>query len=170
MTDDWLEIGEKPTLPATLTERVEAIEERWTRLTLAQKTFLSALRDHRFNARSAARELEGQVSRAAHTRWQREDPDYAFVVNAWQANAARDALDPDRLLVRQDLIVEEALTPKEILYQGVGTGHYEVNVSAASRANEVLLDRALPKNAEEKARVVVTVVRLTGENDPDAQP
>ncbi len=174
---DWieespLEDAPPPSLPAVvklpddIVARAELVEKCWEKLSVKQKVFLNALRDCHFNARAATRTLAGAVTRTSHITWMHTE-DYAMVMRLWQANAAREALNPERLLIRQDEIVETALTPKPILYQGVPTGLYEVDASTAARANVELLDRAVPKNSEEKTRVVVTVVRLTGEQDPD---
>lgn len=149
MSDDWLEIEQekipqKAGFPAAVTtaldpaERVKQLEDCWSRLTLQQRTFLTTLREERFNARRTARVLEGKVSRTAHTMWM-HDSDYATVVQLWRGAAASEALERDRLVARQDDIVETLMTPKPILHQGVATGHFEVEASAASRANEVLL-------------------------------
>jgi hypothetical protein len=191
--DDWLEEPAEDTswldepvsrlpvvapgaIPTDVVERAELVEDCWQKLDAQQKLFLEAYRDCHFNARAAERVLHGTVSKKKHAGWM-HTLHYATVAQIWEANAARSALNPDRLLRRQDEIVETALTPKPVLYQGIPvidprdpTGRTlieEVNVGAASRANEVLLDRAMPKNSEEKTRVVVTVVRLTGEQDPD---
>lgn len=150
MSDDWLDISppsEKAGLPAVVAApldpaaRVALIEDCWGRLTMMQRTFLSTLRDERFNARRTARKLEGVVDRASHKRWLHE-PDYATVMHLWQAAAAGHALDKDRLLARQDDIVEELLTPKPILHQGAPTGFEEINATGASRANETLMKSA----------------------------
>lgn len=145
---DWLET-EEPTahlpavveIPVDLAARLALIEDCWSRLTLAQKTFLSALRENRFNARKTARKL-GQVQPTSHKSWLSNRGDYATVFRAWQAAASGDALDRDRLLVRQDDIVETLLTPKPILHQGEHTGFEEVDASAAARANETLMKAA----------------------------
>lgn len=76
------------------------------------------------------------------------EKDYATVVRIWRATAASAALDKDRLLARHDDLVETLMTPKPILYQGVPTGFYEIEAGAAARANEALLDRAVPKPRE----------------------
>lgn len=150
MSDDWLDISppeEKAGLPAVVAApldpraRVALIEDCWSRLSLSQRTFLTAMREGRFNARRAARKLEGIVARESHIRWMHES-DYATVLQLWRAAAAGEALDKDRLLARQDDIVETLLTPKPILHQGVDTGHREVNAAGASRANETLMKAA----------------------------
>ena len=92
-----------------------------------------------------------------HTRWMNE-PDYALVVKVWRANAAASALDRDRLLARQDDIVETLLTPKDILHQGVPTGFQEVEAGAASRANETLMKAAgLLKDKELDINIGISV-------------
>lgn len=160
-SDDWLDTppaqAAQPlalTVPITLPDdyraRVELAEACWTRLSAKQKIFLQAWRDCRFNARAAARQIgQGQNT---YIPWLR-NPDYATVVRVWTANAAANALDRDRLLARQDDIVETLLTPKPILHQGIpvldtrigaqpGAVLEECEAGAASRANEVLLQAA----------------------------
>ena len=155
MTDaDWLDIDPPapllpaPSLPAvisipsTFAERVALVEECWSRLTLAQRQFLTMARECRFNQRRALREL-GDAAPAKNTvsRWM-HNTDYLTVFRLWQAIAGEGALDKDRLLLRQDDIVETLLTPKPILYQGAPTGFEEVDGSAAARANETLMKAA----------------------------
>lgn len=173
MNEDWLDIGEdEPVgglpavveIPSDLVARAQLVEACWSKLSVKQKAFLDALRDNRFNVRRTV-EL-GIAGKTAHRNWM-QTGEYATVLQVWQANAALGALNAERLLIRQDAIVEMLLEPKPILHQGVPTGYYEVEAGAAGRANEALLDRAVPKDAAEKTRVVVNVVRLTGENDPD---
>lgn len=82
-----------------------------------------------------------------------QEPDYSLVARVWRANAAANALDKDRLLARQDDIVETLLTPKPILHQGImvpdtrigaqaGAVLEEVEAGAAGKANEVLMKAA----------------------------
>lgn len=132
------------TLPDDYTARLALVESCWKQLTDRQKTFLQALRDCRFNARAAARQL--QISRSSHVEWMHLET-YATVVRIWRANAAVNALDKDRLLARQDDIVETLLTPKPVLHQGIpvmrdGVILEEVEAGAAARANETLLKAA----------------------------
>lgn len=178
MSEEWLEPTqpvEKAGLPAVIAipddykARLTLLEECWGRLSLSQKTFLMAWRDCRFNARAASRTVLGyDATNGAHTRWTRE-PDYATVMRIWRANAAADALDKDRLLARQDDIVETLLTPKPVLHQGIpvmvnGRVLEEVEAGAASRANEVLLDRAMPKpRADVEVAVGVQLPAITVE-------
>jgi hypothetical protein len=150
VSDDWLEV-EPVTMPATtaglpavvntpmeVAERVALLESCWSRLTLQQRTFLTTLREERFNARRAGRKLAGVVGRTSHHNWMHES-DYATVLQLWRGSAASEALDRDRLVARQDDIVETLLTPKPILHQGVSTGFEEVDATGAARANETLL-------------------------------
>lgn len=152
--DDWLDIGEPASvanlpvlvmLPESYADRLVLAENCWNRLAPEPRQFLVTLREKRFNIRATARELYGSDnSKKKHYAWL-GDTNYATVLRIWRATYAQDALDKDRLLARQDEIVETLLTPKPILYQGEHTGFEEVDASAASRANEVLLDRAMPK-------------------------
>ena len=144
--DDWLEEeGKLEQLPAVVTvpvdfaSRVAMVEDCWSRLPLNRRTFLTAMRQNRFNINKSSRKLG--ISKANHQKW-KEDPDYATVLQIWRGTAASEALDRDRLLVRQDDIVETLLTPKPVLYQGSDTGFKEVDGSAAARANETLMKAA----------------------------
>lgn len=158
MSEDWLDTEEKSGLPAVVdlpadfASRAAIAEECWSRLTLKQKTFLQAWRECRYNARAACRQLElSEKTRPMASGL--SNPDFAMVVRVWRANAAVNALDRDRLLARQDDIVETLLTPKPILHQGImvldtrpgaraGAVLEEVEAGAASRANETLMKAA----------------------------
>ena len=172
-SEDWLDIS-KPTaglpvvvaIPNDIVERAAFVETCWQRLSERQRIFLAAYRDCRFNERATARALGLSENTKPMTAWMKE-ADFAGVVKGWKAGAAADALNPERLLIRQDAIVEQLLEPQPVLHQGVPTGFYENRAPAAARANEALLDRAVPKDQVEKTRVVVNVVRLTGEFDPN---
>ena len=154
--DDWLDTDERVSalpvtveLPSSFSARLALAEAAWDRLSPKQKTFLAAWRECRYNARAASRLLGLREDNKPNTAWM-HDPDYALVVRVWRANAAASALDKDRLLARQDDIVETLLTPKPVLYQGIpvrvdGRILEEVDAGAAGRANEALLDRACPK-------------------------
>lgn len=131
-------------IPPDFPARIAMVEKAWAKLSIEQRTFLAAFRECRYNARETARKLGSESKRISHRGWMHQK-DYATVVQIWRGEAAADALDRDRLLARQDDIVETLLTPKPILHQGVATGHYEIEAGAASRANEVLLDRVMPK-------------------------
>lgn len=94
------------------------------------------------------------------------EPDYAMVVKVWRANAASNALDRDRLLARQDDIVETLLTPKPILHQGIavwdprrpGEILEEVEAAAAGKANETLMKAAgMLKDKEIEINVGIAV-------------
>lgn len=87
-----------------------------------------------------------------NTGWMQE-ADYSLVARVWRANAAASALDKDRLLARQDDIVETLLTPKPLLHQGImvldtrigarpGAVLEEIEAGAAGKANEVLMKAA----------------------------
>lgn len=155
-SDNWLDIDDdKPGLPAVVeipvdyAARVACLEDAWTRLTPNQKTFLSAWRDCRYNANAAGRRLGLSGKTKPNTLWM-QNPDYALVMRIWRANAGAKALDKDRLLVRQDDIVEMLLTPKPVLHQGLpvsdprrpGEILEEVEAGAASKANETLMKAA----------------------------
>ena len=147
---DWLDIEDPPEkaglpalvqIPLDFVERTALVQSCWSKLTDKQRLFLTAWRENRYNASAASRALDGHPNRRMHDRWL-ANPDYATVVRVWRGIAADAAVDRDRLLARQDDIVETLLTPKPILHQGAPTGFEEVNGSAAARANETLMKAA----------------------------
>ena len=152
-SEDWLEtpqyevvpVAQTPQLPAaielpsTLAERNALVKSCWDRLTEPQRMFLTALRLHGFNARKVQRETG--LSRSTHKGWL-HNTNYSTVMKLWLQVASGQAQDRDRLLVRQDEIVETLLTPKPVLYQGEHTGFEEVEAGAAARANETLMKAA----------------------------
>src|SRR6185437_1956575 len=155
LSDNWLN-EPTPALPAPAELPVEPrarlalLEECWQRLTPKQRAFLTAFRENRLNASRTSRALYGhRDGRSAHINWLHER-DYGTVVRIWQGAAGQEALDKDRLLARQDDIVETLLTPKPVLHQGLpvfdpkrpGEILEEVEAGGASRANEVLMKAA----------------------------
>jgi hypothetical protein len=169
VSEDWLDIEEaKPAentgLPAVVVPpvdfatRVAILEAAWAKLSIEQRTFLHAWRENRCNARAANRQLRGRdETYSQHTRWT-SDPNYATVMQIWRASYAADALDRDRLLARQDDIVETLLTPKHVMHQGAPTGIMEVEAGAAARANETLMKAAgLLKDKEIEVNVGVVM-------------
>jgi hypothetical protein len=144
---DWLDIDDKvPALPVPVelpvdpASRVALAEQCWAALKDRQRVALTALRDNRMNARRMQR--EAGIDRRTHRNWMNSDKNYATIVRLWLGVAGSEALDKDRLLARQDDIVEEMLTPKPILFQGHATGFKEINATGASRANETLMKAA----------------------------
>src|SRR2546423_360530 len=87
-----------------------------------------------------------------------QESNYATVVRVWHANAGASALDRDRLLARQDDIVETLLTPKPILHQGAPTGFEEVEAGAAARANETLMQAAGLLKSKDDVNVNIGIV------------
>jgi hypothetical protein len=175
--EDWLEgpPARLPVhvdaLPADYQARMRLLDDAWARLSTPQKTFLQAWRECNFNASATNRLLGFSENNKPNKRWMQEY-DYELVVRIWRANAAASALDKDRLLARQDGIVKALLTPKPVLHQGLpvfdparpGEILQEIEAAAASRANEVLLDRAMPKprtDTEVNVGVVVGIPTLT---------
>lgn len=145
--EDWLETQERVPalpipieLPAEPAARVALAEQCWAALTDKQRIWLAAFRDNRLNARRTARATE--IDRRSHAGWIRSSREYATIVRLWMGITGSEALDKDRLLARQDDIVETLLTPKPVLYMGAPTGFEEVEAGGASRANEVLMKAA----------------------------
>ena len=119
MSEDWLDTEPPETaglpaviaVPLDIAARVALVEACWSRLTLRQKTFLTAWRENRFNASKAAVAIGLSRTTKPMTKWM-DESDFATVAQIWRGSAAQDALDRDRLLVRQDDIVETLMTPK----------------------------------------------------------
>lgn len=173
MSEDWLDteplgLPAVVALPDDYASRAALAETAWGALTTRQKTFLSAWRDCRFNARAAARQLGFSENTQFNTAWM-GDPNYALVVRVWRANAAAGAQDRDRLLARHDDIAETALTPKPVLHQGImvpdtrpgarpGAVLEEVDVGAARAANADLMKAAgMLKDKEVEVNVGVVI-------------
>ena len=172
MSEDWIEEDNLPAIPDPKgpIDRVIQLAKHWAKLTPKQKNYLTVLRDCGMNARKAGRQIDGHghhTSRMSHKRWLDDDKHYAAAFTILQRGTAADALDKERLLTRQDYIVEELLVPRPVLFQGQPTGVEEADLSAASRANEVLLDRAMPKpraDVEVNVGVAFTPVQVEVED------
>lgn len=150
---DWLDTQEDQLpvlaipaeLPTDPRERLVLLEECWKGLTPKQRKFLETLRRCGMNAHRAER--MGGGSRRSHASWRAENQQYNFVMRVFLEGAASKALNKERLLARQDDIVETLLTPRPILHDGIpvrvdGEMLEVVEAGAASRANEVLLKAA----------------------------
>lgn len=135
-------------LPVDPRARLALVEDCWRQLSELQRLFLTAWRDNRYNATRASEQMGGKPHRKTHERWLTQVA-YGTIVKAWLGVASDRALDKDRLIARQDDIVETLLTPKPVLHQGIAvldprdpTGTKileEIEAGAASKANEVLL-------------------------------
>lgn len=154
MSEDWLDTSERvPALPIPVELPVEygarlaLVEQCMRRLSGQQIQFLNAIRDSGFNVRRAVRAAPGLASTRAHSDWMHL-PEYSTVFRVWRGGAAVDAQDRDRLLARQDDIVETLLEPKPRFHQGIamigpnGKPYEEVEAGAASKANETLMRAA----------------------------
>lgn len=179
--EDWLStepvasvptVLEKPrltALPATPDSsgaKLELLQQCWDRLTTHQKFVIDAWRECRWNLRSCIRQLDSTPNRVqrgtVYRSWMSQD-DFGFVVKVLRADAAGLTLDKDSLLLRQDDIVEQLMTPTPILHQGAATGYFENRAPAASKANETLMKAAgLLKNDDQTTRHVVRFVNLAG--------
>lgn len=145
---DFLDIGDEPAPafpvvardpPSDPMDRVKAFEKAWKKISLDQKKYLGALKDCNFRQGKAI-EAIGKT-RTYHStvfRW-RANEHYAFLEKAMKADLVKDILERERLVIRQDNIVEDLLEPKPILYQGAPTGFYENQPAAAAKVNETLL-------------------------------
>lgn len=113
----------------------------WESLTDAQRVFLNTWHECRFNQNRALRVLTGTqygYSKTSVQRWN-EIPQYEFVKDMLRSASVAEILNRDYLAARQEDIVETALTPAPILHQGFATGHFEVELGVANKANETLL-------------------------------
>ena len=151
---DWLDIADALPIPTELpvepAARVALAEQCWAALTDKQRVWLTAFRANGLNARKTSRALyDHDDRRTSHIHWMHERA-YGTLVRLWRGVAGSEALDRDRLLARQDDIVETLLTPKPVLHQGIpvfdpkrpGQFLEEVEAGGASRANEVLMKAA----------------------------
>ena len=125
--------------PSDPLERLRAFEKAWSELSDAQKKYLAVLKDVNFR-QGKALEAIGKTKTYASTvyRW-RANEHYAFIEKAMKADLVKDILERERLVIRQDNIVEDLLEPKPILYQGAPTGFYENQAASAAKVNETLL-------------------------------
>lgn len=168
MTTDWLDTGERVPalpipveLPADPGARVALAEQCWAALSDKQRVALTAFRENRLSARKM--EVATGIGRRTHRGWVHGDINYATIVRLWLGVAGSEALDKDRLLARQDDIVETLLTPKPIFHQGIAVMHdgvvyKEVEAAAAGKANETLMKAAgLLKDKELEINVGIQI-------------
>lgn len=193
MSGDWLDPEKEPLpddvtlppMPLTLREITiagDALKKRekfikaWVSLSEKQRVYLTIWRESRFNQRRALRELAGTafaVSKTTLTSGWTHDKNFEYARALLREASVDEVMDKAHLVHRQNDIVETLLEPKPILFQGQPTGYYEVEAGAAGRANEVLLDRAMPKpRADVEVNVGVAfippsveVVNSAGAND-----
>ncbi len=120
--------------------RVKAFEKAWKKMSVEQKRYLAALKDNNFRQGKAI-EAIGKTKTMHSTifRWRANNEHFAFLEKAMKADLVKDILERERLIIRQDNIVEDLLEPKPILYQGAPTGFYENQPAAAAKVNETLL-------------------------------
>jgi hypothetical protein len=125
--------------PSDPLERLRAFETAWAELSVQQKGYLAKLKECNFRQRKAL-EAFGKSKTYASTvfRW-RANEHYAFIEKAMKADMVKDILERERLIIRQDNIVDDLLEQKPILYQGEPTGFYENQPAAAAKVNETLL-------------------------------
>lgn len=152
-------------IPDSSAEKLKFLQECWDRLTPKQQVFINTMRECRWNQRATVRALENtprRISRSVLRNWATQ-ADYEFCVKVLRADDAGAVLNKDKLLLRQDDIVEQLMTPTPILHQGAATGYFENRAPAASKANETLMKAAgLLKNDDQATRHVVRFVNLAG--------
>jgi hypothetical protein len=132
---------EEPRLGLTDADKSALFKIEWQRLLPEQKQFLNAWRSCGFNERKTCRVLDGTDRGALFGRlknW-KADVCYKFCMEMLRIAESNEVLNREKLVLRQDEIAETALTPQPILHQGFATGHFEVDLGAATKANEVLL-------------------------------
>jgi hypothetical protein len=113
----------------------------WDSLSDSQRVFLNTWRECRFNTNRTLRVLAGTqhgYSKTSVQRWV-ESPGYALCRETLRGASISEILSRDYLAARHEDIVETAMTPTPILHQGVATGHFEVELGVAQKANETLL-------------------------------
>lgn len=154
-----------PAMPESSGAKLELLQQCWDRLMPKQQHFLNMLRECRWNQRATVRALDTtpfRISRSSLRHWLAQD-DFAFVTKVLQQDDAGTVLNKDKLLLRQDDIVEQLMTPTPILHQGQATGYFENRAPQASKANETLMKVAgLLKSDEHATRHVVRFVNLAG--------
>lgn len=100
---------------------------------------LQALQLNYFNVRKTLQSLEltgDSVDAGSYYRWIRTNDDFAYVLLALKQQA-RDALDPERMLLRVAEIAEGALEEKDVFFKGARTGEKRVDYTAALKATEL---------------------------------
>lgn len=138
---DWLDTDEGLQLPATIDHIVEeagAFPTAWAQLTSSQKKFLEAWRNCGFSAADALRSL-GMNPRSTHvTKWLHSEH-FVFCRKMLKKIGMQDALDKAHQVTALERLAEKLEEPKDILYQGVPTGHYEHEAGQAAKVRETLL-------------------------------
>ena len=125
--------------PSDPLERLRAFESAWAEISPVQKQYLGALKDCNFR-QGKALDAIGRPKTYASTvyRW-RTNEHYAFLEKAMKADLVKDILEREKLIIRQDNIVEDLLEAKPILYMGGPTGFIENQAGQAAKVNETLL-------------------------------
>ena len=144
---DFLDIDDdKPSFPVVAAappsdplERLRAFETAWAAISDTQKKYLAALKDNNFRQGKAIEAIgKTRTFNSTVYRW-RSNEHFAFLEKAMKADVVKDILERERLIIRQDNIVEDLLEPKPILYMGAPTGFFESQPAAAAKVNETLL-------------------------------
>lgn len=104
------------------------------------------------------------IGRRTHRGWVESNVNYATLVRLWMGVAGSEALDKDRLLARQDDIVETLLEPRPMVHQGIavigpdGPMFNPGDLTGAARANETLMKAAgLLKDKEIEINVGIAI-------------
>lgn len=107
-----------------------------------QREYLQALQQYKWQVPRALQALNNtgvSIDRGAPARWERTDDVFAFVYNALKARARQKAVDKDKLILDAEMIRQDALKKKPILFKGKATGFYENKPDTALRATELLM-------------------------------
>jgi len=127
-------------VPTDLPEKHARLVKALQALNWRQRQWLQAFVEGGCTKRGAKKILQdrlidppGDVTTA---RWQHR-LDYNTALTLLKAHRAEQAgLDRDAIIIRTGEVLEDALTPKPILYMGEPTGYEEINGNVAMRAIE----------------------------------
>jgi hypothetical protein len=148
-------------VPAEIVEKSSpmeraAIAESMRKLQLPQRLYLLALLSSasRGEARRRLAQAGYDKDRATLHRWERRQDFMA----AWRIleGALAKQITKDGVILKTQALIEEAMTPRPILYKGMDTGHEEIELGAAIRALE-LQGKAVGAWQDDVAKVAVVV-------------
>lgn len=189
--NDWLDIEEPgqlvvasqpvPAVSGDPIARIREFDTAWAKLSVKQQAFLVQLQANGFNARRACRAMGDAAPNQTTTwKWPKNDPDYAIALRIMKQDATADVLERERLILRQDEMVESLMTPKPILHQGLPVFDpsdperkailMEVEAAAAAKVNETLLRvGGHLRDEQEKAAIVgpALIVQVTSRESGD---
>ena len=137
----WDDIEGEAQIPVAISQAVDeagALPVAWSTLTDSQRAFLILWRNNEFCAADAYR-AQGRDPRGhTHSTWMRIE-EYALCAKLLKKLAMPDALDKAHNVLALERLANKLEAPKDILYQGVPTGHFEAEYAAAAKVRETLL-------------------------------